>query len=609
MKVKIFIYGFILLLIAASCNKQAIEPLALVQEQSSTADLKAASISSLCVHPRILMNDSNLTSLKQQAGSDALLKRYVDDVIYTANKYVASAAPVYTSNLLPVSQECLVRILHLGVAYRWTADLKYAVAAKSLLLALSSYPSWNPSQFIEAAEMTNAAAIGYDWFYNYLDVTSRKKIEGAILKLGINPYLALNQSNPAKIGSLDNWNLVCNSGCLIGALAINEVYPDIALNVKTIAVKNLPVALKSYAPNGAWYEGTCYWRYATDYAVYGMAALKSATGNDAGLSLTPGVSNAGDFPLYTIGPNGYQLNFADTYRTLYRADNPMNSLFWLGKRYNNQFFINSEHKFLVGRRAEPGDVIYYAPKKPDIQVKSLDKFFDGIVPIAVFRSAWDDKQALFVGAKAGSNDLAHCHLDLGNFEIEALGVRWAYDLGADDYNLSGYWDRWQGGKRWTYYRMNSHSHNVPMINNKDQLIAGLAKVVSFQSGTMPNTVMDLTSAYLQDARKVTREIKLCNNRTSVQIFDEIDLLKQADIYWGMTTPAAIQINADGTATLTKDGKTMLAQILSPAGASFYSASCLQAAPQQTNAGFSRLMIKVNRPAGITKVVIALMPKI
>lgn len=608
MNLKIFIYCFFFLIFELSCNEPVIEPAPLTQEQPVTPELKAVAITANFAHPRILMNDSELTSLKQQATSDALLRRYVDDVIYNANKYLTKAAPVYNTNLLPVSQECLVRILHLGVAYRWTDDSKYAVAAKSLLMTISSFPNWNPSHFLDVAEMTNAAGIGYDWFYKYLDATSRKKIETAILNFGMNPFLALYKSNPSKIGSIDNWNLVCNSGCLIGALAVNEVYPDIALNVKNIAVKNLPVALGSYAPDGAWYEGAGYWRYATDYAAYGIQALKSATGNDAGLSLTPGVSNAGDFPLYMIGPNGYQLNFADMRKDIYRADIPMSNLFWLGKHFNNQFYINSEHKFLVGRRAEPGDVIYFAPQKAVTVSKSLDKFFDGIVPIAIFRSAWDDTQALFLGAKAGSNDLAHAHLDVGNFELESMGVRWAFDLGADDYNLSGYWDRWQGGKRWTYYRMNSHSHNVPMINNKDQLIAGKAKVLSFQSGTTPSVLIDITCGYINDARKVTREIKLTNTRQTVQIADEFDLLRQADIYWGMTTPAVIQINSGGKATLTKNGKTLYAQILSPVGATFYSQSCVQSAPQQTNVGFSRLMVKVNRPAGITKVIITLSTK-
>ncbi|MGH7945950.1 MAG: hypothetical protein ACREH8_23950 [Opitutaceae bacterium] len=44
-----------------------------------------------------------------------------------------------------------------------------------------------------------------------------------------------------------------------------------------------------------------------------------------------------------------------------------------------------------------------------------------------------------VGFKAGRNTVNHAHLDLGTFTFDAGGVRWAGDLGRDDYNLPGYW--------------------------------------------------------------------------------------------------------------------------------------------------------------------------
>ena len=40
--------------------------------------------------------------------------------------------------------------------------------------------------------------------------------------------------------------------------------------------------------------------------------------------------------------------------------------------------------------------------------------------------------------------------------LDAQGVRWALDLGSDNYNMPGYF----GSKRWTYYRMTNRSHNT-----------------------------------------------------------------------------------------------------------------------------------------------------
>ena len=109
--------------------------------------------------------------------------------------------------------------------------------------------------------------------------------------------------------------------------------------------------------------------------------------------------------------------------------------------------------------------------------RDLDRYFAGPVPVALLRSAWNDPEALWIGIKAGFNQVPHGHLDLGNFELDALGVRWAVDLGADDYNMPGYWDSRDGGRRWTYYRLNSQSHNVCTLDGQDQLATGTARFI------------------------------------------------------------------------------------------------------------------------------------
>lgn len=105
-----------------------------------------------------------------------------------------------------------------------------------------------------------------------------------------------------------NWNLVCNGGLIVGALAVAETDPDVAKIIITGAVKSLPLALKSYGPDGAWPEGPAYWNYGTEHVVYGLAALESALGTDFGLSEMKGLSETGLFPIIVTGPTGL-LNF------------------------------------------------------------------------------------------------------------------------------------------------------------------------------------------------------------------------------------------------------------------------------------------------------------
>ena len=59
-----------------------------------------------------------------------------------------------------------------------------------------------------------------------------------------------------------------------------------------------------------------------------------------------------------------------------------------------------------------------------------------------------DAKGWFVGFKAGSNGVNHSHLDVGSFVLEAKGVRWAVDLGPDDYDLPKYFDETEG--RWEF---------------------------------------------------------------------------------------------------------------------------------------------------------------
>lgn len=613
MKMSLVLFSFIVFIhLISGCNDPMLEKNALNAVDPTDQGLKSQPVEEKLFHPRILLKDSVLNVLKEQYKTDAMLQKCVNKVMSNADSYLNTPKIVYSldseNSLLTVGRTFYERTYHLVFAYRWTGDTKYAAAAKNNLLDVAKFPDWHPSTILNVGELMASVGRCYDWIYNYLDPTSRSTIEYAIINYGLKPYLEENLKSNAAIKKAFNFNLVVNGGAIISALAIADVDPDLSQKAIQTAVSNFPVALKSYAPDGAWPEGFNYWTYATNYAMYGISALQVALGTDFGLSKTYGFSNACNSPIYAESPTGKTLYFSDGYLTQ-RGDQAHASFFWFGKQYNDPMLINEVHRRLEKSWVELDHVIYYQPKPQKSVVKNLDKFLDGNSPYAVFRSSWDDVNALFLGAKAGYNLIDHGHLDLGNYELEALGVRWAADLGRDSYSLAGYWENWQGGRRWTYYRCNSHSHNVPMINNKDQLVSGKAVVIAHAENVAePFIKFDLTSAYSDDTKSVVRELRLINNRKAAQITDIFNLKSQADIYWGMTTPATIQILANGEALLTKDGKQLTAKILSPSGLNFYSESCTQPSPQNANAGYTRLMVKTNRPAGEITLKIMLTPK-
>ena len=571
-------------------------------------------------HPRLMLKDEDLALLKERYQKDKTLQRYVRDVLCKADVYLAQPMLTYDKadgkRILHVSRECVNRTYAMGLAWRWTGKEKYAAKVVENLLAVCAFDNWNPSHFLDTAEMSHAVGIGYDWLFDYLDEQTRQQIKAGLIKNGLEPGIAA-YANAWWVESEFNWNQVCNSGLLAGALAIAETDPEYAEFIVPAAVASLPTALQSYAPDGAWMEGPAYWGYATHYTAYGLAALDSALGTDFGLLKTPGLSNAGYFPIYTAGPTGLLLNFADSGEK--SSIRPASCLFWLARVYNNPLFADTVHDMLTRHNAGVGHVIWYRPASAvAVQPKDLDRYFRGPVEIAVFRSAWNDPEAMFLGVKAGYNQVNHGNLDLGNFELDALGVRWARDLGRDNYNLPGYFSTYipiserpdgiERARRWTYYRMRSASHSVPLLGGQDQDEFAKSEFIKYETKKSSAFVLvDLTQAYGQFAKKTTRAVALVQNRRAVLVQDEFEIEKPCEVVWAMTTDADIAIEAKTTATLTLDGKQLIATLLCPGDAAFTTASAEQKPPERPNTGVKRLLVRLPQAKGSVRIAVLLSP--
>ena len=541
-------------------------------------------------HPRLMLTDPQLADLKEVHAADTDLQRMWAQVQAQAEEYLDAPALKHElkgPRLLSVSRECLKRVYTLGMAYRWSGDAKYANAAVSNLKTVCAFPDWNPSHFLDTAEMSHAVGVGYDWLYDYMDEAMRSEIRAGLIKHGMEEGLKVYAEQKFWwLRSEFNWNQVCNSGLLIGALAIAETDPIYAESIVPGAVASLPRAIKAYDPDGVWTEGPAYWHYATRYTAYGLSALESALGTTFGLTEHLGLAKTAWFPVLTAGPTGLYLNFADAGQNSQRK--PMATLFWLARTYDMPGVTTVEHNLLESEMASASHLVWYQPRPSDNSVTlPLDQFFDSTVQVAVSRSAWNDRDALFVGVKAGYNQVNHGHLDLGNFEFDALGNRWARDLGSDNYNLPGYWDRKRGGKRWTYYRMNSLSHNVPLIDGKGQDPEGTAEFLrQGLVGRDAFCIVDLGKAY-ELAGSVMRGVTTLGNRRAVAVRDEFVLKEPLPVAWAMTTDAEISIDEPQHATLRQNGKELVVTI--EPGATFRVESAEQEEPQHNNRGVKRLI--------------------
>lgn len=551
-------------------------------------------------HPRLILDAKGLRRLRDLIGANDAARTIHESLRASAARILRSPTVEYRivgPRLLAQSRRCLDRVYTLGLLFRLDGDRKYLERIVKELDAAAAFPDWNPSHFLDTAEMSHAFGIAYDWLFPDLSEAQRERIRTALVQKGLRPYLRGFEKKAWWTRATHNWNQVCHGGVGIAALALAGEDPDLAASILHRALAKLPLALKGYAPDGGWNEGPGYWHYATRYTVYFLAALESALGTDFGLADQAGLADAGRFRIYFEGPTGLSFNYADA-GSVVRGTHEM---FWLARRYRRPVYAWFQRSH--GGRPHALDLVWYsdAGEDPAASGLPLDARFRG-VDVCFFRSAWNDPEAVFVGFKGGDNRANHSHLDLGSFVLDADGVRWAVDLGPDDYNLPGYFDT--RDRRWTYYRLRNESHNTLVIDGSIQDPRAAAPITEFRSSPgRAHAIADLSRAYPQG--EVRRGMALLE-REHVLVQDELQLDRAAEVVWGMLTPAEVQTRGQ-SATLQKDGKRLRARILAPANAHFEWKAAAAPAPQRQQPDIGKLVVRLPEAVRSLRLAVLLSP--
>ena len=326
----------------------------------------------------------------------------------------------------------------------------------------------------------------------------------------------------------------------------------------------------AYNVDSSWEEGPGYWAYASKYNVWLFAALQSALGDRsaAGLLALPGVAGAARFPLWSTGANAVVqgglpseiFNWADS--AAQGEDWTPFSQWWGSKAGFNDSAASAWsrlgsatlgqallHGFAWGGFVEA--LAFYEPRGSlsDIAALPTAKLFD-FVGVGVWRSPWLALQQNFVSFKGGNSAWNHGHLDLGSFVFDYAGKRLAEDLGADSYNLPGYF----GPQRFSYYRLNSRGHNVPLFGNETQAHPAAAPVTAFNATFAPAktgtitldgyAVVELTAAYAASAGALSarRGFISVSASAALVIVDEFVYSgaapRPANVTWQLHTRAA-----------------------------------------------------------------------
>jgi len=367
--------------------------------------------------------------------------------------------------------------------------------------------------------------------------------------------------------------------------------------------------------DGTWSETANYWYFGTTAHAEMTSALVTATGSDYGMFDTnKNFYLTGLFHMYVYGTTSL-FDWGDHGPNKFSTT--ANSMFLYGDHFQQPTYVLFQRE--QHDAPEPWSMFWYNPSVSGAfwDGQPLDHFFDnGLDQWASMRSSWTDNGGLYAAIKAGQNagHQTHNDLDAGDFVLDAMGTRWAGELGSSDYNSPNYFNSGdQDADRWKYYRKMTEGQNTILINQANQNVAAAPTIIkSESSGTAQGSstvfdvpsdstaywVADLSSAYF--GATVKRGMRLLNKRRQVLLQDEIN--SQQAVQWRMHTNATVTLSGT-SASLQIDDKTTTVSILNaPSGATFSKSDAVRfdtdptpPAPDPVNPGVTVLIISL--PAG------------
>ncbi len=527
------------------------------------------------VHPRLFASSELFEQLKHEIEEkDGIRRRFANRLRFLADSLldVPELERIQTGRrLLAISRLALYRISTLALSYRLYGNPAHRDKAIREMRAVSSFSDWNPSHFLDVAEMTLGMSIGYDWLYNELSDEDRELIANAIMEKGLK---AINPKD-SWYGGIYNWTQVCWTGMLSGALAVAERDTETCRHIVHEGVRRLAIPMSVYAPAGAYPEGVAYWHYGTGFNVIGLSLLTQAFGTTFGLAELPGFRETGNYNDYIIGPSGFIYNYADCQPG---RRSTFGGPWWFAQYFDDPGIVSTAERKAFEEYLAEVPIVTNSKDAKQLTAKVAEKrvkikpevdngwyralamfwIFDeeantsmtnlplvwsmnGEVPLAIMRTSWDDASAVFVGAKGTSPIAGHRHLDAGSFVLDAHQKRWLVDLGLEPYHPIevlglNLWSNAQDSDRWKLFRYSNFSHNTLTIDNHLQnsvCNAPLTSVLSNETGS--KATIDLTDAYKGDCTSAFRTISLAKDGTVV-VIDELEGLKpDADVRWGAIT--------------------------------------------------------------------------
>lgn len=515
---------------------------------------------SLPPHPRLVLTDARLAALKERLAADPFLQEWMAVLRREGTEALVLAPSEHRMQgrrMLDVSRESLRRLLLWSFLYRVDGDNRFLAAAGRELDAVAAFPDWNPSHFLDTAEMAAGVALAFDWLHAGLDDARRERIVGALRKHAITPFF---DTAPKLAQMSHNWNSVCHGGITLAALAIASDAPAESAKTLQAAIPAFAAIESTYAPDGVFTEGPAYWDYGTSYLCLAADALNTTWGSTCGLDGIPGVKRSALFMEALTAPNGMTFNFADCY-DYPRALNFATA--WLAGRTGDKFLLRryaDRARRAVASGEMSHETVRFAPLA--LLFAALNPAPDpgqetppppamvgrGAVPVASMRTSWKDPKAAYLAIKGGSPGFSHGHMDTGSFVYDWDGKRWFLDIEREDYGtleskgFSNLFDTSESSRRWELFRLGAESHNILRFDQCRQAVQGVARQVEFVTKPHPKATLDVTPVYSDHASSVRRSATLFADGRA--LIEDTWAMRpghaEAEVAWQFVTAAQVE---------------------------------------------------------------------
>jgi len=557
--------------IGTQAKTLATEAMSKLQNPMSVQYLKANLLKS---QPRLVFNADLEDHLKTRFKTDPVLQNMVRAIRLNAadiQKKSLLTRKMQGRRLLGTSREMLWRINMLGFVYRMNRDQVVLKRINDEVKAVCQFSNWNPSHYLDVAEMSMAVAFALDWTAGDLPKTTIDLAMNALIEKGIKPSWPASGKVPGWSHGTNNWNQVCNGGMIAAAIAIAEKDPELAAKTIHRALEGMPHALVEYGPDGVYPEGSTYWGYGTSFSVVTAAMLESAFNTDFGLAEYPAFKASAVFRTLANAPSGWYFNYADCGDK--RSENGDITLAWFAAKTGNSTFFE-KGRFLrpakdMGKltRLAGAGMMWLSQYEEKAAVKMPTAWKgEGSNPIVIFTGGEDDAHQYYFGGKGGRGMVNHGNMDGGSFIFELNGVRWVVDPGNQSYHAlekTGFdlWGRSQNAERWTLLTKNNYGHSTITINDELHKTEGLVTLTEFKNGAHPEATFDMSPTLAGQVASASRRF-VKDSPTSIVIEDKINLSEETKlITWQLMTTADVQI-VKGGALLKQDGKTLTLKNLS-----------------------------------------------